>query len=152
LYDHYVQPIYRYFYSRVESVHVAEDLTSRTFMAAYESLPRYQERGHFPAWLFRIARSKLMDHFRGNRREIPLDAAKKKTEEGDALASIIQDEELNRLRLLIGNLRADQQELIRLRYVAELSFAEIAELLGKREEALRKSMYRLLARLKGQME
>ena len=49
LYDRYVQHIYRYAYSRVENTRVAEDVTSQTFMAAYESLGRYRERGYFSA-------------------------------------------------------------------------------------------------------
>lgn len=49
LYDHYVQPVYRYLYSRVESVHEAEDLTSQTFITAYEALSKYRERGQFAA-------------------------------------------------------------------------------------------------------
>jgi RNA polymerase sigma-70 factor (ECF subfamily) len=49
-------------------------------------------------------------------------------------------------------LNFEEQDLIRLRYVAELTFAEIADLLGRREEAVKRSLYRLLARLKGQME
>jgi RNA polymerase sigma-70 factor (ECF subfamily) len=65
---------------------------------------------------------------------------------------VIQDEELSQLRRLIQGLAAPDQELIRLRFVAELSFAEIAELLGRREDTVKKSLYRLLARLKDQME
>jgi RNA polymerase sigma-70 factor (ECF subfamily) len=141
LYNHYVQPVYRYLYSRVGTVHDAEDLTSQTFMTAYESLPRYRERGYFAAWLFRIARSRLIDYLRGSRREIGLQAAEKGSTVQDTLGQVIQDEEMNQL-----------QTLICLRYVADLSFAEMAGVLGKREDAVKKSVYRLLARLKSRME
>ena len=152
LYDRYVQHIYRYAYSRVENTRVAEDITSQTFTAAYESLGRYRERGYFSAWLFRIAQSEINNHFRRSRREVGLDATKRLAEADDALGSVIQDEELGRLRFLIKKLDDDERELIRLRYVAELSFAEMADLLGKREDAVKKAVYRLLERLKGQME
>ena len=152
LYDHYVQPVYRYLYSRIGTLHDAEDLTSQTFIAAYEALPRYHERGHFAAWLFRIARSKLMDHFRRSRFEVELDAMERSVVEGDALNQFIQDEEISHLISIINTLNGKEQDLIRLRYVAELPYVEIAELLGKREETVRKSVYRLLARLKSQME
>jgi RNA polymerase sigma-70 factor (ECF subfamily) len=152
LYEHYVQSIYRYLYSRVGLVQLAEDLTSQTFMAAFRSLPRYHERGQFSAWLFRIARSKLMDHYRGNRHEESLEAADGLVVGPDTLASVMQNETLGHLRLLISQLKDDERELIRLRYVADLSFAEMADLLGKREDAVKKSVHRLLARLKGQME
>jgi RNA polymerase sigma-70 factor (ECF subfamily) len=152
LYDRYVQPVYRYAYSRLDNAHEAEDITSQTFIAAYESLPRYRERGHFPAWLFRIARSKMMDHFRRSRREVALDAATHIVESGDVLGTVIQDQELSQLRSVIQKLTEEEQDLIRLRYVADLSFSEMADLLGKRDDAVKKSVYRLLARLKSQME
>ena len=152
LYDIYVQPVYRYLYSRVGTTHDAEDLTSQTFLAALEHLPRYRERGQFAAWLFRIARSKVMDHFRGSRHEVELEAAERSASGGDALVHVIQGEEIHRLQALIRNLNAEEQDLIRLRYVAELTFAEMADLLDKREEAVKQSVYRLLARLKSQME
>jgi RNA polymerase sigma-70 factor (ECF subfamily) len=103
-------------------------------------------------WLFRIARSKLMDHYRGNRHEESLEAADGLVVGPDTLASVMQNETLGHLRLLISQLKDDERELIRLRYVADLSFAEMADLLGKREEAVKKPVHRLLARLKGQME
>ena len=152
LYDRYVQPIYRYVYSRVGGAHEAEDITSQTFMAAYEALERYRERGQFSAWLFRIARSKLNDHFRRSRREVGLEAVGEILEREDALGTLIRAEELSRIRSIISHLDDEEQELIRLRYVADLSFAEIADLLGRREDAVKKSVYRLLARLKSQVE
>lgn len=152
LYDRYVQPVYRYLYSRMGDVHAAEDVTSQTFIAAYEALPKYREQGQFSAWLFRIARSKMNDHFRRNRREVGLEAAGELIEREDSLGTLIRAEELSQIRFLIKKLSEEEQDLIRLRYVAELSFVEIANLLGKREDAVKKSIYRLLERLKRQME
>ncbi len=152
LYDLYVQAVYRYLYSRVGSVHEAEDLTSQTFIAAYEALPKYHERGLFAAWLFRIARSKMNDQFRKGKREVPLETAEECIEREDSLGQVILDEDITRLRSVIRDLDGNDQELLRLRYVANLSFAEIADLLGKREDAVKKTLYRLLARLKDQME
>ena len=152
LYDRYVQPIYRYIFSRVGNAHEAEDIVSQTFMAAYESLGNYRERGQFSAWLFRIARSKMNDHFRRSRREVGLEAVGEILEREDALGALIRAEELSRIRSLIHHLNEEEQELLRLRYVADLSFVEIADLLGRREDAVKKSVYRLLARLKSQLE
>ena len=152
LYDRYVQPIYRYLYSRLGDAHAAEDVTSQTFIAAYESLPKYRERGQFSAWLFRIAQSKMNDYFSRNRRAVGLEATRELFEREDALGTLIRAEELSQVRFLIKKLNPEEQDLLRLRYVAELSFGEMAELLGKREDAVKKSVYRLLERLKGQME
>jgi RNA polymerase sigma factor (sigma-70 family) len=68
LYDRYVQSIYRYLVSRLRDGEVAKDLTSQTFLTAFEAFPRYRHNGHFPAWLFSIARSKLVDHLRKENR------------------------------------------------------------------------------------
>ena len=150
LYDRYAQPIYRYLYSRVGSGSDAEDLTAQTFLSALEGLPHYRHRGYFSAWLFSIARSKVIDHFR-RREPLSLD-------EGfpapapDLLAMTAHKAEIEQLSGLLGTLPENEQELIRLRYVAELSFAEMAALLGKNEQAVKKSLYRLLARLQERLE
>jgi RNA polymerase sigma-70 factor (ECF subfamily) len=69
----------------------------------------------------------------------------------DALGQVIQDEETSRLQALICDLSDEEQDLLRLRYVADLSFAEMASVLGKREDAVKKSVYRLLARMKSRL-
>lgn len=151
LYDHYVQPIYRYLRGRVDTVAEAEDLTSQTFIAAYEGLAAYRERGHFSAWLFRIARSKLVDHFRTHRREVPLEVIEDWAEAGEVLGQSARSDAADTLARLIARLEPEQRDLIHLRYVADLSYAEIGAVLGKSEGAVKKSLYRVLATLKSQM-
>ena len=153
LFRRHAPGIFRYFIFRVSDRATAQDLTSEVFQQMLEGLPGYVARGvPFAAWLFRIARSKLMDHFRKSRFEVGLDAAERSVEEGDTLGRLIQDEELSHLKFLIKGLHANEQDLIKLRYVADLSFAEMGELLGKREDSVRKSVNRLMARLRSQME
>jgi RNA polymerase sigma factor (sigma-70 family) len=152
LYRLYVQPIFRYLYSRIGSLPEAEDATAQTFLAALEALNRYRDDGHFAAWLFAIARKKAMDHFRSQRRQVPLEKAEHIPLQADLLQHVIQSEQNAALSKLINSLAEDERELIRLRYIAELSFSEIGRLLNRSEDAVKKSLYRLLARLQSQLE
>ena len=68
------------------------------------------------------------------------------------LANLIQSEQIQELSALIRSLTQKERELLRLRYVADLSYAEIATVLGKRKDAVKKSLYRLQARLQNQLE
>lgn len=151
LYDRYVQPIYRYLYYRVGSAPEAEDLTSQTFLSALEALPRYQHQGNFAAWLFRIARGKMIDHVRRQQKQLPLKDAYL-SEAGDLLAEIADADEIAQLWVLIHKLEDGEQELIRLRYTAGLPFAQVAAILGSNENTVKKSLYRIVARLQSQLE
>ena len=152
IYHLYTQPIFRYLYSRIGSLPETEDATAQTFLAALEALGRYQHKGHFAAWLFAIARRKAMDHFRTQRQQVPLENAEKVPLETDVLQQVIQTEQIVALTKLINALPEEEHELIRLRYIAELSFSEIGRLLNRSEAAVKKSLYRLLARLQSQLE
>jgi RNA polymerase sigma-70 factor, ECF subfamily len=151
LYDRYVQPIYRYLYYRTSSPAEAEDLTSQTFLTALEALPRYQHQGRFAAWLFRIARGKVIDHARRQKKQAPLlDSYPADT--SDPLAQVADADEISRLATLIRGLDEAEQELIHLRYTAGLPFAHIADILGSNENTVKKSLYRIMARLQSHLE
>lgn len=152
LYLLYAQPVFRYLYSRIGSIPEAEDATAQTFLAALERLPNYRHDGYFASWLFSIARNKAMDYFRKQRKEASLEEAECIPVDANLLQRVIHTERIAALSRLISALPEDEQELIRLRYVAELGFAEIGHLLGQKEETVKKTLYRLLARLKSQLE
>jgi RNA polymerase sigma-70 factor (ECF subfamily) len=153
LYDRYVQRVYRYCYYRTNSPPDAEDLTAQIFLAALEALPRYRQDGHFAGWLFSIARKKVADfHRRTPHMQVSLDEAAFPPIHTDLAVDVEKSQRKEHLLKRIQALAEEEQELIHLRYVAELSFAEIARTLQKNEEAVKKTLYRLLARLKHELE
>lgn len=152
LYDRYVQPVYRYLLSRLRNQEEAQDLTSQTFLAAYQAFPRYRHNGHFPAWLFAIARSRWVDHLRKIRREQRTVDPGGEDGYEDPIQQALANERSVALRQLVDRLPEEEQELLRLRFVADLSFDEMGVLLGRNKDAVKKSVYRLLARMQSQLE
>jgi RNA polymerase sigma factor (sigma-70 family) len=151
LYDRYVQRLYHYCYHRTNNVRDAEDLTSQVFLAAMEAFPHYRQDGHFAAWLFTIARNKVVDHYR-RAADLPLEEAVLPSAHSDLASEAESSQQRESLLRALRELPEDEQELIRLRYAAGLSFAEIGRALHKSEDAAKKTLYRLLGRLKGEME
>jgi len=152
IFERFFLPIHNYTLSRVGDRQVAQDIVSQTFLAALEGLRSYQEKGQFSAWIFTIARSKINDHFRSQKRlsENTIEDIPALGE--DLLARRVQDEQINALRMLIKKLPQKKQELIRLRYVANLSFKDIAAITGRSEGAAKKALYRILDDLKDELE
>jgi RNA polymerase sigma-70 factor (ECF subfamily) len=153
LYERHLPGVYRYLSSRVASREEAEDLTSEAFRAAWTSRRAYTGRGTFRAWLFCIVRRTLADHYRGGRRPVavledqlanrlPDDAP---TPEEEAL----RQEQQRAARQLLAGLNAQQQEVLSLRFAAELTYPEIAIVIGKREAAVKKIAQRALEALRG---
>lgn len=151
LYQRYVTPLYRYLYRRVGSTHDAEDLTAQVFTEALEGLfaNRYRESRCFLAWLFTIARRRAVDFYR--RRPVePLDDPP--SPEPGLLAAVEKGEDLQRLGRLLARLDEDRRELLRLRFSAGLSFAQIAQIEGRSEAAVKMMVYRTLESLRDQWE
>ncbi|HSB01696.1 MAG TPA: sigma-70 family RNA polymerase sigma factor [Anaerolineales bacterium] len=151
LYDRYVQRVYRYCYYRTNNAPEAEDLTAQIFLAALEGMPRYRQDGCFAGWLFSIARKKVADYHR-HAPHVSLEEVRLPPIQTDLAMDVETSQRRERLRCLIQALGENERELIHLRYIAELSFAEIANVLHKKEETVKKGLYRLIARLKSSLE
>jgi RNA polymerase sigma-70 factor (ECF subfamily) len=152
IYQKWLKPVYRYFYFRVGNERDAEDLTSQVFLKVYEDLPRYRHRGCFSAWLFSIARARAVDFYRKSHRQVLLSEAGPLPNEASIMDQTIHNDDLHQVLDLIHRLPPDQQELIRLRFVAELGYREIGSLLHRKEDAVRKAISRILDRIQTEID
>ncbi len=154
LYQHYLTPIFRYLYFKVSAEHIAEDLTQLVFLKAWQSLPRFQQRANpFSAWLYRIAKNVLVDYYRKHKAEIILPADDKvfttiADQRPNAQQEIEQQEQQQKVRQAIQQLKGEQQEVIILKFINQLTTQEIAQLLNKKEPAIRALQYRALKNLR----
>ncbi len=64
LYHHYITPLYRFIWSKVNHKEEAEDLTSQTFLKAYQAIENFRFEAKFQSWLFTIARYTINDYWR----------------------------------------------------------------------------------------
>jgi RNA polymerase sigma-70 factor (ECF subfamily) len=152
LYEHYVDRIYSYIYHRVGNVHDAEDLTSRVFFRAMSHIDGYVDRGYpFSAWLYRIAHNLIANWHRdrGRRPVISLDdmvIGSRPEEHPDAVAETEYDRRT--LSEAIADLEPVRRELLMLKFNEGLSNAEIGDVLGRSEGAIKSLYHRTLLELR----
>ena len=151
LYQRYLPRVYRYLYLRLGNRHDSEDIASQVFIETLEGLGqnRYKENGCFPAWLFTIVRRRLVD-FKRQLSPVPLD--QQVSSNLDPLDQVLADENVKRLSSLLAQFDDNKQEILRLRFAAEMSFAEIAALEGQTEAAVKMTVYRAIQWLREHWE
>jgi len=104
-------------------------------------------------WLFHIARNAAIDLHRRCRENVSWEAvpAAQHPFSGDQPdARLVRQEALDHLAVVLSALPTAKRDLLALRFAADLSYAEIAVVIGKREGAVKKEMSRLLKHLKEQ--
>lgn len=155
LYDAYMDSIYRFIYLRVEDQQTAEDIAASVFLKAWEKLEDYQLRGvPFRAWLFRIARNAVIDHYRTRKEVAPLEAVVNTYDEGAVSVSekVGTRLEAEKIVTLMNQLTEDQRNVLSLKLVHGLNTQEVAKALGKRQGAVRALQMRGLQALAKLME
>ena len=121
------------------------------FLKIHLRIDTLHQQDRVAAWIYQIARNKAMDLFRKQRQD-PIDLPYDTASSDEIMEQVIEGQAYEDLERLLKNLKEEEQELIRLRFTAELSFVEIAQLIGRKEDAVRKSINRILERLSRQME
>ena len=152
VYQRYLARVYAYVRTRAGTAEDAADLTQQVFLKALDALPAYRQRGlPFAAWLFRIARNTAADHRRQRRTTIAWDLLPESVQSSDEAGpetALLRREALARLETALARLDPAKRELLALRFAAGLTARDIAAVVGKSEEAVRKQLSRTLGALK----
>jgi len=154
LYRRYVNQVYYYIYSRVQNTAEAEDICSDTFITALETRHTLRDESRFKPWLFTIARNKVNDYYRKVYRRTGTELTQNLA---DKISLIDYHDGLDQDRMIaleqmLNDLKPVEQDYIRLRLIADLPFADIAQVMRQTENKVKKTYYRLLERLKAQVE
>jgi len=152
VYDLYVEKIYRFIFFKVSNIHEAEDLTSEVFLKAWQYIKDEKEIKSINAFLYALARNKVIDHYRKNSKinnvSLEHNAAKKlgnNSNVSDKIDNALGIESINKF---LNKLKPEYREALLLRYVDDFSISEIAEILGKKNGNTRVLIHRALEALK----
>lgn len=148
LYQEYLTPIFRYLYARLGSRQEAEDLSQVVFIKAWQAIKNFHfQKKPILSWLYTIARHSLID-FTRKKKEILSENIR--IIEPDNFSNIdeVRQEKFKTIKQAIGKLNPNHQEIIILKFIEEKSNKEIAQLLNKREDAVRAMSHRAIKSLR----
>lgn len=151
IYERYAPDIYRYVLYKVNDPELARDIQSDVFVRMLEGIDRYEDRGwSISAWLYRIAHARTIDTLRRRERFqlISLDSWVDRVE--DQHNEIEASAQRSALERAINQLSPQQSQVLRLRYIYDLSIQETARQMGRSEGSIKSLQFRAqqnLARL-----
>ncbi len=152
LYGQLIKKVFGFCMSRVRDRTRAEDLTQEIFLKLVSGIGSFDPaRGPFVTWFWQLARNTLTDHFR-HRRDIAFTDAEEGLVEAAAVerpASRLEAMvEHGELQVLLRSFSEEEQQLFQLRFLADLSYRDMAAILGRPEGALRVATTRLKKKIR----
>lgn len=157
LYNQYFPKVFAYVYGRVQHKDVSLDIVSDVFEKAFLKMKSLRSPESFGSWLFTIARNEVSSHWR---KEKPAAKAAQEVAWENEIhhqprgpeETILHKERLAALTLLVRQLPRREQEIIALKFDAELTNREIASVLNTSEVNVRVTIFRALRKLRERMQ
>jgi RNA polymerase sigma-70 factor (ECF subfamily) len=155
LYSRHADPVFAFTLKRVHSVHLAEDLTSETFLRALRRINSVTYEGTgVRAWLYVIARHLILDHYKSScyKRELSaIEGLEFPTDQDDPEQAAVKADTAAYVRRHIDQLSVDQRRCIELRFLHEMTRAETAVVMDRNEVAVRALQNRAVRKLAAMM-
>ncbi|MEK7542722.1 MAG: sigma-70 family RNA polymerase sigma factor [Patescibacteria group bacterium] len=156
LYDYYLPKIYRFIFLKIGGrKQDAEDISHHVFTQAWENMSKFEFQGFpFGSWLYRIASNAVIDYYRTFKNHFDIDETAQETLARDSGFENRIDTafDIELAKTAISKLEHDQQNVVIMKFIDELSTKEIAQALGKTEGAIRVIQHRALKQIKSHID
>lgn len=150
IYDNYLDKIYRFVYFKVSSKETAEDISGETFLKTLDYIISEKEIENLQAFIYRIANNLVIDHYRQNKKDVPLENVEHFLL--DNKEQHLLSDDLRTVEKALYELKDEYREIIILCYLDQLSAKEAAEVLEKPEGTVRVTLHRALKSLRENLE
>ncbi len=149
LFDRYAPMLLRLTGRHLRSDELAREVVQQTFFQLHAARNDFRDGSRLRPWVFTIAMNLVREHYRkaGRRKETDLDEARVPADERER-APIEGRQRVELLRAALARLPESQREVIELHWLEERPFAEVAEIVGSTEGAVRVRAHRAYKRLK----
>ena len=148
LYDAYVRPIYDFLYYKTHHKETAEDLTAETFFKALNNIQQFDTSRSFRSWLYAIAHNAVRDHYRAARPTADIEDVWDLAEDDTMVRDAETRRTLAEVQKHLSALSPIQRDILILRLWQDLSYKEIAEIVGKSEANSKMIYSRAIAALR----
>lgn len=142
----YNQNVFNFVYLRIGSKEIAQDLTQEIYIKLWDYKHKFDpEKSNIKTWLYKIAKNHLVDFFRKNKNnfknEVELEAIGEEQNQD-------RDLDIQFIIIKLSELDSDEQDLIIMKYIEDLSNEEIAQIIDKNINATKVAIYRAMEKLK----
>lgn len=133
LYDEYIKRIYNFVYYKVWDKVIAQDITSETFLKAYNNIFKFDisKQTKFSSWIFSIAHNLVIDHFRENSKKTDYSWLEDLSEQNDMLDNIENRDKLKNVLEFLNSLDEFKKQVFLMRIWDKLSYDEISGITWK---------------------
>ena len=134
---------------------LAEELMEETFVKLVVKKPKFSDKYSFKTWLYTIGRNTAIDHFRKNKRTIPLSSEELQAASGapeDLERTVIKDEQKRTVHRALAKLKAEYAQVLYLAYFEDFDNAQIAAVMKKSKRQIENLLYRAKSALRAELE
>jgi len=133
IYNMYFKDVFLYARVLTGNEHIAEDITSETFMKAIKSLDSFEGRCDIRVWLCQIAKNSYISYLRKNNDLLNINEIEKQADKVNTEQLVINMELMEEFRKAHNGLNEPYKRVFSLRFFSEMRFKDIAHIYGKTE-------------------